>query len=99
MFNKKISNVTLDYQKGILLIDDKVIAAPVKITIKEPDEWDIAKIFNAELAKQGMACPELVIDARGVLEYLRKEELKDIIRETVREIIPAERAGTAGTDF
>lgn len=92
----KISNITLDYQNGILLIDGKAITAPVKIIVKEPGGWDIAKLFNSELAKQGVACPELVIDARGILDYLQRQELKELVRDTVREVILAELAGTAG---
>ncbi len=94
----KISNITLDYQKGILLINDEQITILVKVKIKEPDGWDVTKLFNHESAKQGTACPELVVDARGILAYLHKEELKDIIREVVKEVIPAEQASTAGTN-
>lgn len=92
----KISNITLDYQNGILLINGKAITDPVKIIIKEPDGWDISKLFNSELAKQGVACPELVIDAGGILDYLQRQEFKELIRDAVREVIPAELAGTTG---
>lgn len=94
----KITNIALDYQKGLLLINDKVVTIPAKITVKEPDGWDLVKLVNPELAKQGIACPELVIDARGLVEYLKRQEFKELIRDVVREEIPAELAGTAGTD-
>ncbi len=95
---QKISNITLDYQNGILLIDGKAITAPVKIIVKEPDGWDVSKLINPELAKQGVACPELIIDARGILAYLQRQELKELVRDAVKEAIRAELAGTAGVE-
>ncbi|MCI8432428.1 MAG: hypothetical protein HFH83_04430 [Lachnospiraceae bacterium] len=95
MFNK-INNITLDYQNGILLINGKKIADPIKVIIKEPDAWDLAKVFNPEMGKQGMVFPELVIDARDILAYLQSQRLKEIVYEAVKEAIPAELAGTAG---
>lgn len=94
---KKISNIELDYQKGVLRINNKTVKVPVIVKIEEPDGWDISKLFNSESAKQGMACPELVIDARDIMEYIQKQEFKELIRNAVREAIPAELESTAGT--
>lgn len=81
---ERINDVMLDYRSGTILINGKRIDIPVKVTIKESDGWNNAKIFNFKgmyLSK----CPEIVIDATELQEALAKEELKNIIREGITE--------------
>lgn len=82
---ERINNIALDYEKGELKINGRRIIAPVKVVVKEEDEWDIVKLFNPEKAKREMIYPEIVIDARVFIENLRKQELKEIMREVIRE--------------
>lgn len=92
MILKKISNIFLDYENEVLMINGTKVEDPVKIIIREPDGFDIAKLFNHESAKQGMMYAELTIDARDVASTLDKQDLKQIIRlvvETLGDMYPA----------
>lgn len=71
----KISNITLDYQNEILLIKGKEVTVPIKIIVKELDGWDISKLFNPELAKQGVACSELLYQTYGKAQMARQIEV------------------------
>lgn len=91
MIPHRITDIAVDYANEILVINGKKITTPVKVVVKEPDGWDIAKLFNCEKGKQDMFFPELIIDANGILNDLRKQELKELVRNVIKEeSFPAE---------
>lgn len=91
-------NIFIDYQNEILIIDGRKITEPIKVIIKKPDAWNAAKLFNSKEASQGMIYPELVIDVRNVYSGLRQQALKELIKDAIKEVFPAERAGKTGKD-
>lgn len=80
-----INNIRVDYEKGEIVINNKKIVAPVKVVIKQDDGFDAIKLFNNETYKQGMLYPEIVIDTRNFFCDLQKQELKNLIRDVLRE--------------
>lgn len=91
-YTSRIDNIVIDYENGILIINGKKITSPLVVTVKEPDGWDIKKLFNYEKAHQGMLYPEVIIDASAFFDGLQKQEFKELIRDVIKETFPAKLA-------
>lgn len=88
----RIDSIVIDYENGILLINGRKIESPLKVKVKEPDGWDICKLFNPTKAKREMICPEIIIDARDFFSDLHRQEMKELIRAVIEEAFPAKLA-------
>ena len=82
---ESVKNIVLDYEKAQLEINGKKIINPVRVVVKKGDGWDIAKLFNHEMAKPGVPYPVIIIDVSNFFEEMLKQELMEIIREVVKE--------------
>jgi hypothetical protein len=59
--SKRINNIFLDYENGIVQINGQVPLEAVNVTIKEPDGWDIRKLLNPENRIKGVLSLEIEI--------------------------------------
>lgn len=90
---KRINNVFLDYEKGVLKINGEKVDIPVVVVLRQSDGWDNKKLFNSEVfgikeAIPGLIlnpAPELILDATSIAEYEAKEELKNVIQGVIKE--------------
>lgn len=79
------SNIELDYDEGILIIDDaQKIEEPVLVTIKDRDGWKIRKIFNYSEHLDYKQIPEVVIEIRESDEKAKQEELESRVKELLK---------------
>lgn len=90
--SKRINSIFVDYENGILIINGNQIASPIIVTVKEPDGWDIKKLFNHGKARQGMIYPEIIIDASDFFDGMHKQEIKELIRDAIKEMLPTKLA-------
>lgn len=85
MMAKRIRNVFLDYENGVLRINGKKVDIPVTVVLRQSDGWDNKKLFNSEKHGIGEVAPELILDATGIAEYEAEKELRNVIEDVLRE--------------
>lgn len=68
---ERIDNIFIDYENGIFLINGRKPTCLVKLTIKEPDGWNVSKLMNYEKIKNPIEMPviaDVTIDATIITE-------------------------------
>ena len=64
--SKRIKNLFIDYEKGLVRINGKEPSKAVKVTIVEPDGWNIWKILNIKRRRDGLISLQIsVLNADG----------------------------------
>lgn len=85
---QRVSSIAVDYEHGILIINGKYINSPCIITIKENDGIDSKKMINCDNTNLGLDIPEIVIDTRDFVRKLQKQEIKELIKQAIKENLP-----------
>lgn len=84
---QRAEDVFLDYGDGLLLVNGKKINDPVKITIQEPDGYNLSKLFNPKNYKPGDKLPEITINMSNFLQLQETKEIEKIIRDLFGRIL------------
>jgi hypothetical protein len=84
---KRAENILLDYKDALLVVNGKKINDPVKITIQEPDGYNLSKLFNSENYKPGDKLPEITINMSNFLQLQETKEIEKIIRDLIERIL------------
>ncbi len=74
---QRINDIKIDYKKGILSINEEQVTTPVIVKVREPDGWDIAKLFNPNPEEKRSNYPTLVLDAREVYPGRAEKRSRD----------------------